>query len=98
MLISEIQGWYYLISWDNPIPANSSAILKSLSSLGRVTKLQTKTTVALSPKASTKWRDVRHAIENNLSRPTGNALYINLRSGKGFQIGAKTKYGWKQFP
>ena len=98
MLISEIQGWHYFISWDNPVPTNSSARLKALSALGKLTKVQTKTTVALSPRASTKWRDVRNAIERNLHRQKGNAMYVNLRSGKAFQIGSRTKNLWKQVP
>jgi hypothetical protein len=98
MLISEIQGWHYFISWDNPVPADSSAMLKALGALGKITKLQTKTTVALSPRASTKWRDVRNAIESNLHPKKGNAMYVNLRSGKAFQIGSRTKHLWKQVP
>ncbi len=98
MLISEIQGWHYFISWDNPVPADSSAMLNALRALGKVTRLRTKTTVALSPRASTKWRDVRNAIKKNLSPQKGNAVYVNLRSGKCFQIDAHTKRLWKQVP
>ena len=98
MLISEIQGWCYYISWDNAVPANSSAMIKALQTLGRVTKLQTKTTVALSPRATTKWRDVRDAIQLNLHNKKGNAFYVNLRTGKGFQFGNKTKQNWVRVP
>ena len=97
MLISEIQGWYYFISWDNPVPANSSAILKALEALGKVTPLHTKTSVALAPKSKTTWRDVRAAIDQNLSPISGNAFYVNLRSGKGFHFGAKKRV-WKKTP
>ena len=96
MLISELQRWYYFISWDNPVPADSSAILKALRALGKVTTLHTKTSVALSPKSTTSWRDVRNAIEQNLDAKNGNAFYVNLRSGKGFHIGANPKHAWKK--
>ena len=96
MLISEIKGWHYMISWDNPVPADSSSMLKSLGKLGRVTEIQTKTTVALSQKSSTDWRDVRVAIVNNLDNKKGNAFYVNIRSGKTFQYGKSTKYKWKK--
>jgi hypothetical protein len=98
MFNSEIKGWHYIISWDNPIPADSSAMLKALHPLGIITTLQIKTTVALSPRSSTKWRDVRKAIENNLLPKKGNAMYVNFRSGKAFQFGSQTKYHWKQVP
>jgi hypothetical protein len=96
MLISKVQGRYYFISWDNPVPPDSSAILKALEALGKVTRLQTKTSVALAPRKNKTWRDVRRAIELNLDRKKGNAFYVNLRSGKGFHIGAKTKRAWKR--
>jgi len=96
MLISEVQGWYYFISWDNPVPADSSAILKALQALGKITTLQTKTSVAFAPKSTTSWRDVRSAIEQNLDSKKGSAFYVNLRSNKGFHIGAKTKRAWKK--
>jgi hypothetical protein len=95
MLLSEVRGWYYFISWDNPVPADSSKMLKALQALGKVTKLQTKTSVVLAPKSSTKWRDVRRAVVQNLHTTKGNAFYVNLRSGKGFQIGKSTGGHWK---
>ncbi len=98
MLISELNGWHYIITWDNPVPPNSSAILAALRLLGKVTQLNTKTTVALSPRASTTYRDVRHAIESNINPKTGNAVYVNLKSGKAFHIGKKTKHLWKSAP
>lgn len=96
MLVSEILGWYYIISWDNPVPADSSAMLKALKALGRVTPLQTKTSVALAPKSTTSWRDVRSAIKQNIDSKKGNAYYVNIRSGKGFHIGTKSKRAWKK--
>jgi hypothetical protein len=97
-LISGVQGWFYFISWDNPHPADSSSILASLRKLGKVTTLQTKTSVALAPKKSKKWRDVRRAIERNLHPKKGNAFYVNLRSGRAFQLGRKTNRRWKEVP
>lgn len=98
MLMSEVKGWHYFISWDNPVPANSSAMLASLRLLGRVSKLSTKTSVVLSPKSTVTWSHVRSAIRLNLNRRNGSAFYVNLRSGKGFQISRKTQWLWKSAP
>ena len=51
MLISEIKRWQWVITWDNPKPANSSTMYSALARLGNVTKIQTKTTVLLAPRA-----------------------------------------------
>ncbi len=98
MLISEVKGWHYFISWDNLVPADSSAILAVLGTLGNVTSLKTKTSVVLSPKVRVTWRQVRAAIKNNLDNKNGSAFYVNLRSGKGFQISQHTKWKWKSAP
>jgi len=98
MLISEVQGWHYFISWDNPVPADSSKMLRALKKLGKVRKLQTKTSVALSPRANTHWADVRAAIIDNLNDKKGKAFYVNLRSGKGFEVGRGTSWAWKEVP
>jgi hypothetical protein len=98
MLISDIKGWHYFISWDNPKPADSSAMLSALRDLGKVTTLQTKTSIALSPRSTVHWRDVRDAIKANLNPQKGNAFYVNVRTGRGFQIGTKTKWLWKKAP
>lgn len=98
MLLSDIQGWHYFITWDNPVPANSSAMLRDLEALGHVTSVATKTTVALTPYAGTTWRQVRDAIETNLHPQKGNAMYVTLRTGKAFQISAKTGMLWKSAP
>jgi hypothetical protein len=95
MLISEIKGTPYYISWDNPVPADSSEMLRALKKLGRVTKLHLKTTVALFPRSSITFRQVRNAIKANFNPQIGNAMYINMFTGKGFQIGKKTKRLWK---
>ncbi len=98
MLISEVRGWRYFISWDNPQPADSSSMLKDLERLGKVKPLETKTSVVLSPKRKTTYHHVREAIKKNLSREnlkTGKAFYVNLRSGQGFEIGKSTKWKWR---
>lgn len=98
MLISEVKGWHYFISWDNPVPENSSAMLQSLGELGKLSTLQTKTSVALAPYSTTHWQQVRDAIKTHLHPEKGNAFYVNLRSGKGFQVGPRTKWHWKSAP
>lgn len=98
MLISEIRGWYYVITWDNPSPPDSSAILKALENLGKLTQTQTKTTVILAPRKKVRWQDVRVAIKQNLDSKIGNAAYVNLRSGNVFQVGSKTKWRWRKLP
>lgn len=96
MLISEIKGWHWAITWDNPMPADSSAMLKALQSLGKITEVQTKTTVLLAPKSNVKWPEIRAAIEKNLHPEKGNVFYVNLRSGKTFEYGSKTGRKWKK--
>ena len=98
MLLSEVKGWHYFISWDNPQPADSSSMLKDLERLGKVRSLETKTSVVLSPKRKTTYHHVREAIKKNLNREnlkTGKAFYVNLRSGQGFEIGKSTKWKWR---
>ena len=63
-----------------------------------MTALNTKTSVALAPKATTTWREVRIAIAQNIDVNKGNAFYVNLRTGKCFHIAAKTGLKWKKFP
>lgn len=96
MLISEVKRWHYFISWDNPTPADSRTMLRALEALGNVTTLQTKTSVALAPKSTTTWRQVRMAIQQNLNPRTGNAFYVNLRSSLGFHYGRATRFTWKR--
>ena len=38
MLISEIRGWHWAITWDNPDPPDSSKMLKALNQLHRYGK------------------------------------------------------------
>ena len=95
MLISEIKGTPYYISLDNPVLADSSEILRALKKLGHGTKLHLKTTAALFPRSTITFKQVRDAIKPNLNHQTGNATYINMCAGKGFQIGKGTKGLWK---
>ena len=96
MLISEVRGWHWAITWDNPSPADSSSMLAALQYLGRLTDVQTKTTYMLAPKKSVGWRDIRKAIVKNLNPQKGNAFYVNLRSGLSFEYGSKTGFLWKK--
>lgn len=95
MLLSEIRRWHWAITWDNAHPADSSSMLKALGRLGKITKTQTKTTVVLAPKASATWRQIRAAVVANLHPKKGNAFYMNLRFGKSFEWGSKTRHCWK---
>jgi hypothetical protein len=81
MLYSEIKGWHWIITWDNPVPADSSAIVAALSALGKLTKVQTKTTYILAPKKHIGWRPIRNAITGNLHRKKGNVVYVNPSNG-----------------
>lgn len=96
MLHSEIKGWHWAITWDNPNPANSSAMLAALGRLGKLTKVQTKTTYILAPRKRVKWKQVRAAITGNLHPRKGNALYVNLRSGRIFEWGSNTNRRWRR--
>ena len=99
MLISEIRGWHWVITWDNPLPADSSAMLAALRSLGRLTSVQTKTTYLLAPKKGVGWRQIRAAIEANLHPQKGNVTYVNLRSKGAFEWvewGGKTGHRWRK--
>ena len=96
MLISELRGWHWAITWDNPVPADSSSMLTALGALGKLTAVQTKTTYLLAPKANVGWRQIRTAIENSLHPTKGNVFYVNLRSGKSFERGSQTGHKWKR--
>lgn len=96
MLLSEIHGWYWAITWDNPRPANSSAMLAGLKRIGRVTRLAAKTTVLLAPKANVGWRQIRGVLVTNLHPQKGNVVYVNLRTKRAFQWGSNTGFKWKR--
>lgn len=93
MLISEIKKWHWVITWDNPLPADSSAMIVALSKLGNLTKVRTKTTFVLAPRASVKVAQIRRAITNNLNRTKGNATYVNLKTGNAFECAAP-RFKW----
>ena len=84
-----------VISWDNPVPANSKRMIRQLKKHGRVRKSEPKTTVALTPRGNTDWRRVRRTIVSNLHPSRGNAMYANLNSGRAFQYGRSTGYKWR---
>jgi hypothetical protein len=96
MLVSEMRGWQWAITWDNARPANSSKMIKALAVLGKVTKVHTKTTVLLAPKKGVGWQRIRGAIGANLHPAKGNALYANLQSHRAFHLGPGTKGTWKR--
>jgi hypothetical protein len=98
MLLSELRGLHYVISWDNPLPADSSSMHKALRKLGNISRVSIKTTVTLSPKASVRWRHVREAVKENLHPVKGRAVYVNTRTGKTFHIGRSTKWRWARLP
>ena len=81
MLYSEIRGWQWMITWDNPVPADSSAIIAALQKLGRVTKLETVTTHIFAPKKRVNYHQIRAALTANLNPTTGKVAYTNLKTG-----------------
>jgi len=85
-----------MISWDNPVPANSKRMIRQLKKHGRVRKSEPKTTVALTPHGHTDWRRIRRAIVRNLHPSRGNAMYANLNSGRAFEYGRSTNYTWRR--
>src|SRR5271154_6760579 len=62
-----------MISWDNPVPANSKRMIRQLKNHGRVRKSEPKTTVSLTPYGRTDWRWIRRTIVGNLHPSRGNA-------------------------
>jgi len=95
-LLSEIRGWHWVITWDNPLPADSSKMLQALSALGKLTQVQTKTTYILAPRKSAKWRKIRAAIVANLHPRKGNVCYVNLRSGLAFEWSGTSGRKWRK--
>lgn len=95
-LQSEIKGWHWVITYDNPLPPNSSTMIAALGRLGKLTRVQTKTTYVLAPKRNVGWQRVRQAIESCLHPQKGNAVYVNLRTGRAFEYGRVTGYSWRR--
>jgi hypothetical protein len=87
-----------MISWDNPVPANSKRMIRQLKSLGRVRRSEPKTTVALVPHGRTDWRRIRRTIVRNLHPSRGRAMYANLNSRRAFEYGRSTNYQWRRVP
>src|SRR2546430_3641349 len=84
-----------VISWDNPVPANSKRMVRQLKKHGRIRKSEPKTTVALTPHGQTNWRKIRRTIERNLHPSQGRAMYANLNSRRAFEYGRSTGYKWR---
>lgn len=97
MLISELydshelSGSHWLITWDNPEPADSSSMLADLSSLGKLYTTKTKTTAILAPKKTAGWKDIRKTIVKNMNKSKGKVVYANLKSGNIFEWTAFSK-------
>lgn len=94
MLISDLNKWHFIITWDNPVPADSSAMLRALKKLGRVTTLNTRTTVILAPKQGVDWSRVRKVIQTHLNYANGKAAYANLRTRSIVHYGPQTRRKW----
>jgi hypothetical protein len=84
-----------MISWDNPVPADSKRMLRQLKKHGRLRKSEPKTTVALTPHGRTDWRKIRRTIIRNLHPSRGNAMYANLNTRRAFEYGRSTNYMWR---
>jgi hypothetical protein len=84
------------ISWDNPVPANSTRMLRQLKKHGSVRKMEPKTTVALTPHGNTDWRKIRRTITRNLHPSRGKASYTNLNTRGAFEYGRSTNFKWKR--
>jgi hypothetical protein len=78
------------ITWDNPVPADSSRLIRQLKRHGSVRKIEPKTTVALTPHGHTDWRRIRRTIESNLHPSRGRASYTESEFTKGVRI--RTQY------
>lgn len=86
----------FIISWDNPIPANSSKMIANLKECGRVTKLSTSTSVLLSVKPNINIEKIRDIIKSNLNKKNGRAFYVNERKRLTFHIDARVSFHWKR--
>jgi hypothetical protein len=85
-----------VISWDNPVPANSKRMIRQLKRHGRVRKIEPKTTVELTPRGKADWRRIRRTIVRNLHPSRGRAMYANLRSSRAFTYGPGTNFTWRR--
>jgi hypothetical protein len=80
-----------MISWDNPVPANSKRMIRQLKKHGRVGKSEPKTTVALTPHGHTDWRRIRRAIVRNLHPSRGERDVRESQLGKSVRIRTQHK-------
>jgi hypothetical protein len=95
-LVSEVKKWHWVITWDNPVPADSSKMRSALGRLGKLTPLQTKTTVVLAPLRFVTAAKIRKVIVAHLHPTRGNAVYVNLRTKNAWQYGVTTGYNWEK--
>lgn len=96
MLYSEIRGWQWLITWDNPTPANSTTLKSALRGLGSVIEATTKTTVIFAPRHGVSWKVIRDALTSNLNQTTGKVVYVNMMSKRAFEWGPQTNFQWQR--
>lgn len=95
MLISEILEWQWAITWDNADPnSDSTKLISAFEQLGAISKMETKTTVILSPKANVADREIRDVIANNLDQSKGNAVYVNIKTREAYEWGTHTGHVW----
>ncbi|WP_445487840.1 hypothetical protein [Rhodopseudomonas sp. RCAM05734] len=96
LLASEVNKWHWVITWDNPVPPNSSKMLAALGRLGKLTSLQTKTTVLLAPRKFVSAARIRRVIVAHLHPMKGNAVYVNLRTKNAWHYGKVTGHHWQK--
>ena len=86
-----------MISWDNPVPANSKRMIRQLKKHGRVRKSEPKIDRgAHAARPHRLAQDLSRAIVRNLHPSRGNAMYANLNSGRAFEYGRSTNYTWRR--
>ena len=96
MLISEVRGWHWAITFGTIPGREFIHNAWSLDVSGANKNPDTKTTVLLAPRRRVGWRRIREAIVNNLHPQSGNAFYVNLRSRGAFERGSNTNFLWKK--
>lgn len=96
MLTSELKGWYYLITWDNAVPTDSSTLKDALRRIGRISELQPRTTVLFAPRAGVAGPALRRTISAHLHPRKGGAAYSSLRSKAVWEFGRRTGGTWRK--
>jgi hypothetical protein len=85
MLVSEILGWQWVVTWDNP--QDYDAIIRAFEALGRADKLATATTILFAPRSDVGEDQVRATIVEHMKPDTGHVVYVNLET--------KAAHEWK---